>query len=283
MQWVPLEKRNLVDSEIVAECKALATWPVRMNLPLPSGAWLDTGGGVDKLLRGDDNVRVIAKPNEPLGLKAYWHVNPLTDLFGSLRGKKILDVGCGVGYIGLLAAQRGAHVMATEMNDKNIERAKIVFNCFNVNERTMVIKSDMQAMTRHELGTFDAVLLCGTIYHCEHPQDVLMRISEMTDTLVVDSRLATADQVNDCIDELEFFTEEYNDSPEFDSIRRVGGGILRKPTRRSLFLMLERAGFNSIHQTMPYNGLAEQFRSENFIQFVAHKKKNIRAFHESYQ
>lgn len=282
MHFTPLAPRNLTDDDIIREAKALTTWPVRMSLPLPSGAWLDTGGGVEKLLAGDDNVKIMAPPAEPLGLKAYWHVNPLIDLFGSISGKRILDVGCGVGYIGLLAAKRGAQVVATEMHDKNIERARLVFETFGVHEHTMLVKSDMQTMTKYSLGRFDAVLFCGTIYHCEHPQEVLMRVGEMTDVIVVDARLAQSAQVNDRQDDLEFFAEEYDQKVQFDAIRRVGGGVLRKPTRRTMFRMLENAGFNSIHQTMPYQGMASQFRNEEFVQFVARRRPALREFNAQY-
>jgi len=249
-----------------------------MFLPLPSGKWVNTGGGVDRLLTGDSNVRVIERPAEPLGLKAYWHINPLEDLFGSLVGKRILDIGCCTGYVSVLAAKRGANVVATEMHDENIQRTELVVDTFDLAHKITIKKTDMQTMTDEEMGRFDAVLFLGTIYHCEHPQEVLNRIAQMSDTIVVDGRMATQEQVNERIGGLEFFTDTYDDKPQLGSIRRVGGGVLRKPTRKTLWQMLKNSGFNTVHQTMPYEGMGPQFQSEGFVQFVARKSPNVRQF-----
>ncbi|MEO1014419.1 MAG: methyltransferase domain-containing protein [Pseudomonadota bacterium] len=274
-------KNNFTNEEFVERIRHLTTWPVRMLLPMPEGdKWVDTGGGVDKLLAGDDNVRIVDKPQHPLGMKPYWHLNPIIDLFGTLKKKRVLDIGCGVGYVSALAARKGATVVATEMHDQNIERAKIVLDSFKLNSSSSVVKSDMQTMTHEEMGTFDVVLFLGTIYHCEHPQDVLERVSKMSDIMVIDGRMATDEQVNERIGDLEFFVDEYDDQTQYSSIRRVGGGILRKPTRKTLWKMLKNVGYNSIHQTMPYDGMASQFQTEGFLQFVAKKRANLRDFSE---
>jgi len=140
-----------------------------------------------------------------------------------LQNKRILDIGCGVGYVGLLAALRGAEVVATEMHETNIKRAELVFESFGCTDRAKVIKSDMQTMSSGELGRFDAVLFLGTIYHCEYPLQVLESISEMSDVVVVDARLASAEQVNDTSYGLKFFKEKYSDDNPLSPIRRVGG------------------------------------------------------------
>jgi len=48
------------DEYILERAKSLATWPVRMMLPLNAQTkCVDTGGGVDKLLRGDSDVKIV--------------------------------------------------------------------------------------------------------------------------------------------------------------------------------------------------------------------------------
>lgn len=262
------------DFEIFNKAKELATWPVRMILPLPGNpaVAVDTGGGVDRLLAGDNNIQLIKRPKQLLGPKAYWHLDCLKRFFGnSLEGKRILDIGCGTGYVSALAASQGANVIATEMHDKNIERAKLVFKAFEVDKLAKVLKIDMQKMSPQELGSFDAALFLGTIYHCEYPLDVLKAVGEMTKAIVLDARLAMPEQVNDEKWGLEFLREVYSDQNNFSPIRRVGGGVIRKPTRQSMIKMLRMSGFNEVYQVMPYEKMQKHFLDEEFIQFVAFK------------
>ncbi len=44
--------------------------------------------------------------------------------YGNLEGKDVLDIGTGTGILALVAAQKGASVIASDINDKAIEIAK---------------------------------------------------------------------------------------------------------------------------------------------------------------
>jgi len=53
-------------------------------------------------------------------------LNPvLLDLLGAVRGKRVLDAGCGEGYLSRMLARSGASVVAVDYAEKMIEIARV--------------------------------------------------------------------------------------------------------------------------------------------------------------
>lgn len=63
------------------------------------------------------------------GEKGLWHqkhdIDPVIfNILGKVKGKKILDLGCGNGYFARLLAKRGARLIAVDISSKLIDLAK---------------------------------------------------------------------------------------------------------------------------------------------------------------
>jgi release factor glutamine methyltransferase len=58
-----------------------------------------------------------------------------------LKNKSVLELGCGTGFVSVLAAQKGANVLATDINPKALENTKLNAQLNKVNLQSL--KSDL--------------------------------------------------------------------------------------------------------------------------------------------
>jgi predicted nicotinamide N-methyase len=89
------------------------------------------------------------------------------------KGKKILEIGCGLGLPSFVATRFGGHVIATDFH------ADVpVF--LDINQKTNNIQFEYQVMnwrseierTKNDLGTFDLVLGSDILYESQHSMEV---------------------------------------------------------------------------------------------------------------
>ncbi|MFH1551660.1 MAG: class I SAM-dependent methyltransferase [bacterium] len=67
--------------------------------------------------------------NKDAGDTGVWHnytdIDPvILELIGNVKNKKILEIGCGNGYLSRLLAQKGAEVIGTDLSQKLLDYAK---------------------------------------------------------------------------------------------------------------------------------------------------------------
>jgi 2-polyprenyl-3-methyl-5-hydroxy-6-metoxy-1,4-benzoquinol methylase len=82
-------------------------------------------------------------------------VPAMLDLIGDIKGKRVLDAGCGHGYYSLLLAKKGAIVTGIDISEKNIELAKK--NASNTSVNCQFLVCDMQDLSIFDSDTFDLV------------------------------------------------------------------------------------------------------------------------------
>src|SRR5688572_10456136 len=70
-----------------------------------------------------DETRFAHTLNLKLRNGMYARVALTLDALGDLRGKSVLDVGCGSGRISVLLAKRGANVVGIDFAENMIEKA----------------------------------------------------------------------------------------------------------------------------------------------------------------
>jgi tRNA (mo5U34)-methyltransferase len=122
--------------------------------------------------------------------------DPLVGLFGgSLEGKRLLDLGCNAGFWSLCAAQAGCdYVLGIDGRKMHINQANFVFEAKEVErERYDFILGDLFETDLGRFGTFDVVLCLGLMYHVSKPVELMEKISEVNnDVLVIDTTLSVA-------------------------------------------------------------------------------------------
>lgn len=104
-----------------------------------------------------ENAYKIAKSNK--------HINMLTKMLGGLHGKRLLDVGCGVGGFLLCARSLGADVIGCDLSP---EACEFAINRLGIS----VYRSDL-ASCSSSIGKVDAVIMRDFI---EHPVEPLIDI-----------------------------------------------------------------------------------------------------------
>lgn len=130
--------------------------------------------------------------NRHLQRKRYFF-DPLIALCGgSLRGKRVLDLGCNAGFWSLAAIEAGCDfVCGIDGRKIHIEQASLVFEASEVDRaRYSFLECDLFELDFAALGSFDVVLCLGLLYHTNRPVELLARIGRSnTDLLVIDTSL----------------------------------------------------------------------------------------------
>jgi SAM-dependent methyltransferase len=112
---------------------------------------------------------------------------------GSLKGRRVLDLGCNAGYWSLAAIDAGCdQVVGIDGRAMHIEQANLVFEVKGVdNDRFAFQEGDLFKVDWSSLGRFDVVLCLGLLYHVAKPVELFEKIASVNDDLlVVDTELS---------------------------------------------------------------------------------------------
>ena len=84
--------------------------------------------------------------------------------FHQYRGKRVLEIGCGIGTDAEQFAKNGAHYVGIDLSDESLELSKKRFEVFGLEgEFYNIDMTDLEALKK--LGTFDLVYSYGVIHH----------------------------------------------------------------------------------------------------------------------
>ncbi len=122
--------------------------------------------------------------------------DPLVRHFGgTLRGKRVLDLGCNAGFWSLHAAEAGCDfVLGIDGREMHVEQANFVFQVKNVERsRYEFVKGNVLEFDFSDIGDFDIVLCLGLLYHVSNPLSLVERMSRVnTHVLLIDTALSPA-------------------------------------------------------------------------------------------
>ncbi len=88
------------------------------------------------------------------------------DLLGDLNGKKVLDCGCGNGFMSTLLAKKGAQVTAIDISEKSIELTRNRALVNNVSDQVITVVMDFEEL-EFEDESFDFVVGNFVLHHIE--------------------------------------------------------------------------------------------------------------------
>jgi 2-polyprenyl-3-methyl-5-hydroxy-6-metoxy-1,4-benzoquinol methylase len=177
---------------------------------------------------------------------------------GPLADVRVLDLGSLEGLYAVELARHGAHVVAVEAREANVEKIRFAKEALAL-DNFEIVADDVRNLSAEKYGHFDAVLCLGLLYHLDAP-DVFhftARIAEVCRRVAVfDTHISLAGETSreyegevyrgsDFLEHGEHETEEQRKAKLWASVGNPNSFWLTKPSLNNL---LARVGFTSVYE-----------------------------------
>jgi 2-polyprenyl-3-methyl-5-hydroxy-6-metoxy-1,4-benzoquinol methylase len=130
----------------------------------------------------------IRHSTKPVGTREYYDevearkyfVEPHIPQFAEFErwnGKKVLEIGCGIGTDTINFARAGAQVTAVDLTERSLEVARQRARVFGLEHRVQFIQADAERLSETvPVEPYDLVYSFGVIHHTPNPSRVLDEI-----------------------------------------------------------------------------------------------------------
>lgn len=96
------------------------------------------------------------------------------------RGKRVLDVGCGIGDLGFVLVERGAHVIGVDLDARKVDHANQIARKWGFpEEKLQFIAGDVTELEHMNLGQFDAIFCLALLEHVQDDIGLLRQMHRM--------------------------------------------------------------------------------------------------------
>ncbi len=90
-------------------------------------------------------------------------------------GKRVLDIGCGIGDLSFLLAARGAEVVGVELDEEKVRRATAIARRWNF-KQLRFIAGNVMKLNQMGLGQFDVITCIALLEHIEQDEALLSQV-----------------------------------------------------------------------------------------------------------
>ncbi|HLX43818.1 MAG TPA: class I SAM-dependent methyltransferase [Bryobacteraceae bacterium] len=99
--------------------------------------------------------------------------------FERWRGKKVLEIGCGIGTGSIDFAQHGAQVTAVDLSENSLNLARKRAQVFGLEDRIRFVQADAERLSEFVAPEpFDLIYSFGVIHHTPHPERVMAQLPQ---------------------------------------------------------------------------------------------------------
>jgi ubiquinone/menaquinone biosynthesis C-methylase UbiE len=97
--------------------------------------------------------------------------------FGKWAGKRVLEVGCGLGTDTVNFARAGARVTAVDLSSSSLDLARRRAEVFGLSDRVQFVQANAEELsTAVPVEPYDLVYSFGVVHHSPHPEDALRQM-----------------------------------------------------------------------------------------------------------
>src|SRR5439155_3044115 len=97
------------------------------------------------------------------------------------RGKRVLEVGCGIGTDSINFARAGAQLTAVDLSSESLRIARQRADVMGVAERIKFLQANAEELTSVvDDGPYDLVYSFGVIHHTPRPEVALAQMRVLT-------------------------------------------------------------------------------------------------------
>jgi 2-polyprenyl-3-methyl-5-hydroxy-6-metoxy-1,4-benzoquinol methylase len=134
----------------------------------------------------------IRHSTAPVGTKEYfdqvearkyfveYHIPAFAE-FQRWRGKKVLEIGCGIGTDTINFARAGAQVTTVDLSEKSMELARTRAAVFGLEDRIRFYPENAEQLSSFvPVEPYDLIYSFGVIHHTPHPEAVLEQLRQYT-------------------------------------------------------------------------------------------------------
>lgn len=101
--------------------------------------------------------------------------------FERWKGKKVLEIGCGIGTDTINFARHGAQVTAVDLTEKSLEVARQRAKVFGLEDRIRFVQANAEKLSDYVAPEqYDLIYSFGVIHHTPNPERVLEEIRKFT-------------------------------------------------------------------------------------------------------
>ena len=175
--------------------------------------------------------------------------------FPEWKGKKVLEIGCGLGTIGINFASNGADYTGVELSYESLELAKKRFDVYGMDGNFYSGNAE-QLSSFVPVETYDLVYSFGVIHHSPHPEKILFELERyMNKDSVLKIMLYAKDSWKN------YMIESGLDQPE----AQYGCPIVHTYTKNDVVDLLEGYDIISIEQDHIFPYQIEPYKKGEYI------------------
>jgi SAM-dependent methyltransferase len=99
--------------------------------------------------------------------------------FPRWAGKRVLEIGCGIGTDTINFARHGARITAVDLSSRSLELARQRAALFGFADRITFVEADAERLSEFvDPAAYDLVYSFGVIHHTPHPERALDQIAK---------------------------------------------------------------------------------------------------------